>query len=237
MLCWSVLLRSLLVYGLITHHVRADDCGRYRYGLVRCGEECGDSCVCGAGGQKFDFKRDVWCCDADKCEMDEWSGGISCANGTTLPLTKPCEGECNDYSAGSYFARHYKSCYSRTQCVMTSQWTYNKIECWDRSDEEEDRSGAPPNDWQVKECGNSYYPGLTCDGTRGDSLGYSSWCNDKIVASCSHLGGLTSLHQEVCRNDTYWHPKTCRDGFKDGVRCSSAWSDSVTTRTQKRLVP
>ena len=36
---------------------------------MKCGEEdCGQSCVCGAGGQKFDLTSDVWCCDADKCE-------------------------------------------------------------------------------------------------------------------------------------------------------------------------
>ena len=80
----------------------------------------------------------------------------------------------------------------------------------------------------MKEChsyndkyGNS---GLTCDGVLGNCLTYSEWFNDKYVASCSHLGGLTSLHQEVCGNHTYWHPKTCRQNDEDGVRCSSAWS-------------
>jgi hypothetical protein len=67
---------------------------------------------------------------------------------------------------------------------------------------------------------------VTCAGAsvRDDCLYYYEWCNDKFVASCSHLGGLTTLHQEVCGNNTYWNPKTCRAGDEDGVRCSSAWS-------------
>ena len=139
-------------------------------------------------------------------------------------MTEPCEGKCNDSSVDMYGARHYKSCYSKKQCVKISQWKDDKIDCWDRSDEEEDGSGAPPIDWQMKECGSKDYPGLTWDGAWDDCLAYSDWCNDKIAATCPHLGGLTSLHQDVCGNHTFWHLKTCRWWSYDGVRCSSARS-------------
>ena len=196
---------------------------------MRCGEECGSSCVCGAGGERFDSKSDVWCCGGADCEKDR-SGDISCAKGVTQPLTIPCEGKCNDYSAGWAGARHYRICNKTLrQCVKTSQWTNRKIECLDRTDEEDDRSGAPPIDWEVKECdayGYKSMPGLTCDGAGvyDDCLDYSYWCNEKYVASCGHLGGLTSLHQEVCGNHTYWHAKTCRWWDEEGVRCSSHYN-------------
>ena len=66
MSCWSVLLRSILIFGLITHHAQASDGCGYG-GHVRCGEECGNSCIYGAGGEMIDRKSDLWCCGAEQC--------------------------------------------------------------------------------------------------------------------------------------------------------------------------
>ena len=168
----------------------------------------------------IDPKSDLWCCGGKQCSKSG-RGDISCAKGTTQPLSQPCEGKCNTGSDRGMGARQYKACEKAQQCIKISEWEESRTHCWDRSDEkEEQKAGGDDVDWDMKQCyyrGYTYYPCLTCEGVSEDCLAYYKWCNAKYVASCPQLGGMTSLHQPVCNNATFWHSKSCRyDDYAGG---------------------
>ena len=130
---------TLSVYRALS----ADGCGSSATwgpgGLsVRCGEECtgsGGSCTCGENAKKFDYRDNTtWCCNASQCEKSGKNGDIVCMKGTPLPLTTPCQGECN--TGRSYgAAREYWGCDSKDQCIKIQYVEDKTHHCLDRSDE------------------------------------------------------------------------------------------------------
>ena len=94
---------------------------------MRCGEECGLSCTCGAGGEVIGWDSDTWCCGGEQCS--EKYGHITCAVGSTLPLTVPFAGRCNDYPDIYGSARQYKMDGDGKHCVRMLQkfHTFYKI--------------------------------------------------------------------------------------------------------------
>ena len=89
------ILRLLVVALSVYHALSADGCdGDWS---VRCGDECTGregSCTCGEGAEKFNnLDNTSWCCNASDCKKT--GEDIVCKKGTLLPLTTPCQGECN----------------------------------------------------------------------------------------------------------------------------------------------
>ena len=132
-----------------------------------------------------------------------------CKKGTLLPLTTPCQGECN--TERSHFAgRQYWICDSRDQCIKIQYVEDTVQHCLDRSDERMIHQDLlTPILWdKLTTCYQDYdgnLPGVKCSnqGIRNDCLDYPSWCNDDSVMRCSELGGRTSVHTEVCSNNTF----------------------------------
>ena len=219
-----------------TCSLAADGCGSTVFGdggySVRCGDECtgGEGfCTCGEGAKKFNHRDNTtWCCNASQCEKN--GKDIVCKMGTLLPLSTPCQGKCNtgrSFNAG----RQYWTCDSREQCIKIQHWQDKTHHCKDRSDERKRQEDVfSPVQWDLlTTCyvlGNTHLPGVMCSGQGhpGDCMDYSRWCNDKSVMKCGELGGRTSVHTEVCSNNTFWTGKTCRGWRKDGRRCSSGYS-------------
>ena len=106
------ILRLLVVALSVYHALSADGCDR---GSVRCGDECTGSCTCGEDAEEFDaWNNTSWCCKASDCKKI-WDD-IVCKKGTLLPLTTPCQGECN--TGKSYrAARQYWGCDSKDLCI------------------------------------------------------------------------------------------------------------------------
>ena len=223
----------------IYHTLSADGCGGAR---VRCGDECtGEygSCTCGNDAEKFDYRDNTsWCCNASSCEKT--GADIVCKRGTLLPLTTPCQGECN--TGRSYFAaRQYWGCDSRDQCIKIQYLEDGVQHCRDRSDERKiNQNLYSPIQWdKLTPClvnDDEKKPGVACSGQGlyNNCLDYHAWCNERTVMKCSELGGLTSVHTQVCSNNTFWAPRTCRTEFwnedekilvsYEGRRCSSEYS-------------
>merc|ERR1711942_570774 len=91
--------------GSVYHALTADGCGdmwpRGDGGFsVKCGDQCtgsGGYCTCGKNAKKFNFRDTTsWCCNASQCEREgDYGDDIMCEKGSLLPLTTPCQGECN----------------------------------------------------------------------------------------------------------------------------------------------
>ena len=213
----------------------ADGCGSGRKGKhsVRCGEECtgnGGYCTCGDGNKIFDYRNDTaWCCNASQCTKNN-KMNITCKYGTLLPLSTPCQGKCNNEI--SYFsARQYLACDNKDQCIKLQHWQNTVHHCKDRSDERKPLDSVYSEiDWdKIRDCnygGQEDRPGLTChgQGVHSDCLEYHEWCNYKNVLKCRELGGRTSVHDEICSNNTFWTLKPCTHRNHEGKRCSSGYS-------------
>ena len=228
---WSLI--SLVVGALSVHNAMgADGCGgavgEHVGGYsVRCGEKCTGPrgyCTCGKGNKKFNvFDSTTWCCNASQCQKT--GKDIVCEKGTPIPLTTPCNGKCN--TGRSYFAsRQYWTCDGKKQCIKIQHWQDKVHHCLDRSDERLRQEDVfLPIQWNLltpcKE-GQSW-AGVRCSnqGLPADCLEYALWCNENNVMKCHELGGRTSVHKEVCSNNTFWTRQTCRYDGKKGRRCSS----------------
>ena len=240
----TIILHLVVITLSVYHALCADGCGNNIYGKggsnVRCGDECtgeGGSCTCGKDAERFDYRNNTsWCCNASECEKT-WNKkyrkyvDIVCKKGTLLPLTTPCQGECN--TGRSFFAaRQYWGCDSKDQCIKI-QYVEDKIHhCRDRSDERKNNQDLySPIQWdKLTPCyskGDKAMPGVRCSGQGlpNDCLTYSRWCNERTVMKCSELGGVTTVHTQVCSNNTYWTnlPCTTHGGYK-GRRCNSEYS-------------
>ena len=240
---------QLLVVTLSFYHaLTADGCGMKHIYSVRCGDECTGAegyCTCGQYAEKFDYRNDTtWCCNASQCEKKGEKGheNIVCKRGTLLPLTTPCQGECN--SGRSYWAaRQYWKCDTVDQCIKIQYVHDNVHHCRDRSDErKKEQDVFTPILWdKLKTCyvwaltGDKSKPGVKCSGMGlpNNCLVYDTWCNGRTVMKCSELGGLTSVHTKVCSNNTFWTQRTCRRAYLDerkrgvieeGKRCTSEYS-------------
>ena len=119
----------------------------------KCGDKCiglpsfdsgGETCECVDTFQErrtFGWDDGLWCCNSEPCLFA--SEGASC-NGTTLPLTQPCRGECNynstlpnhvtRVSARSYMpdmcseecVREMEVCQGAGRCDEERRWCRNE---------------------------------------------------------------------------------------------------------------
>ena len=217
----------------VNHALSADGC---REGSVRCGDKCtgtgigvGAYCHCGEFGEEFNFIDDTrWCCNASKCEKDR-NDGVVCKEGTIIPLTTPCNGECN--TGRSYLnAREYWGCESKDQCIKIQYVEDGVQHCWDRSDERKiNQDLYSPIQWdKLTTCftnvpGYRKIQGVKCSGQglESDCLVYFRWCNGDVVMKCRELGGFTTVHSEVCSNNTHWLQQPCTYLDYEGRRCTS----------------
>merc|ERR1712179_211577 len=230
-----LLLVTLCIYPALT----ADGCSDSWGGgglSVRCGDQCtgvGGYCTCGKDAAKFNFRDNTsWCCGASMCER-KGNFDIVCEEGSLLPLTTPCQGECNT-GIGFDAARQYWSCDSKDQCIKIQHVSDKVHHCHDSSDEMITQDVYTPIQWdKLTTCylyGDEDRPGVRCSGQGmpGDCQLYSRWCNENTVLKCSELGGLTTVHTEVCSNKTFWlnHPctSTIRGVQQGGRRCSAEYS-------------
>ena len=234
MYIWSALIGAII--SLSVHQVfSADGCGStikvsegtdYRYS-VRCGDMCtgrkARHCTCGRGSKRFNaYDNTTWCCNGSECKMNE-EGDITCKYGTPIPLTTPCNGKCNT-GKSFYGGRQYWTCDNKDQCIKIQHWADKIHHCMDRSDERKRPEDVySPIQWdQMTTCGNtSDRPGVKCNGW---CMPYYHWCNELSVMKCRELGGRTTVHKEVCSNNTFWTGLPCRYYSNEGKRCSSGYS-------------
>ena len=226
----SIILHLLVVALSIYHALSADGCRR---SSVRCGDECADVyCTCGEDAEKFDARDNTsWCCNASDCEKTGYAD-IVCKKGTLLPLNTPCQGECNT-GISYYAAREYWGCDSKDQCIKVQYVQDGVQHCRDRSDERKiNQDLYSPIQWdKLTTCywdGNKDSPGVKCSGQGvdgGECLPYYRWCSERVVLKCQELGGLTTVHSQVCSNNSFWlkHPCPAVGGY-EGRRCNSEYS-------------
>jgi len=228
----KALLHLVMFTHSVYHALSADGCGDLM--SVRCGDECTrymGSCTCGEDAMTFDHRDNTsWCCNASDCK--KIGGDIVCKKGTLLPLTTPCQGECNT-GISYYSARQYWGCESMDQCIKIQHVQDGIEHCHDRSDERQaNKDLYSLIQWdKLTTCyvhDNKDYPGVKCSGQGlvDDCLDYYRWCDEITVLKCSELGGLTSVHTEVCGNSTYWTDRPCTIAWMgfEGKRCTSEYS-------------
>ena len=153
-----------------------------------------------------------------------------CKKGSLLPLTTPCQGECNT-GLSFYAARQYWGCESKDQCIKI-QYVQDEVEhCNDKSDERRiTKDFYSPIQWdKLTTCyrhGDKGFPGVKCSGqgVSDDCLLYGEWCNEGVIIKCSELGGRTSVHSAVCLNTTHWLKHPCTYWNYEGRRCNSEYS-------------
>ena len=235
-----VLLHIFLITLSVYHALTADGCGdmwpRGDGGYsVKYGDQCtgsGGYCTCGKSVEKFNFRDNTsWCCNASQCEREgDYGDDIMCEKGSLLPLTTPCQGECNTGRSHSS-PRQYWGCGSMDQCIKIQHVSDKVQHCHDGSDETINQDVYASIQWdKLTTChlyGDEERPGVRCSGQGlpGDCMLYSRWCNENTVLKCSELGGLTSVHTEVCSNKTYWLHHPCTSFSKPGGRrCSAEYS-------------
>ena len=167
-------LYNLAVVQLSVYHaLSADGCGNSIYhkdggSSVKCGTECTGvygSCTCGENTKSFNhLDNTTLCCNGRECQKN--GNDIFCKYGIPLPLTTPCEGECNDHR--SYFGgRQYRSCNSKAQCIKIQHFSDGVYHCSDRSDERRRPEDAfTPIEWdKLTSCSYMFgYAGLKCSG-------------------------------------------------------------------------
>ena len=236
----SCILRIVVVTLSVYHSLSADGCGSSMGSpgerSVRCGEECTDFqgyCTCGENAEKFDYRDNTtWCCNASQCDRIGYD--IVCKKGTPIPLTSSCQGECNT-GRSFYAGRQYWRCDSKDQCIKIQHVQDKVHHCRDRSDERKTSKDPSPIRWdKLTTCylnNNSYMPGVKCSGQglEDDCMRYDEWCTELTVLKCSELGGRTSVHKEVCSNNTHWMNLPCTALDKsmytyEGKRCNSEYS-------------
>ena len=142
---------------------------------------------------------------------------------TPIPLNTPCNGKCNT-GRSFYGGRQYWTCDNKEQCIKIQHWADKIHHCKDRSDERKRPEDVySPIQWdQMTTCGNtSDPPGVKCNGW---CMPYYHWCNELSVMKCRELGGRTTVHKEVCSNNTFWTGLPCRYYSNEGKRCSSGYS-------------
>ena len=233
----SPILHLLVVALSIYHVLTSDGCGiGSGKSSVRCGKECTGpmgECTCGKNAERFNHLNDtIWCCNASNCKRT--FNSIKCDNGTLLPLTTPCQGECNTGRSYSS-ARQYWACDNKEQCIKIQHVEDGVHHCLDRSDERKrNTDNFSPIQWDklttCNQFGYDEWSGLKCSGQgeHDDCMLYSKWCNEKTVLKCLELGGRTSVHTEVCSNNTFWADIPCTmnmpEGITAGRRCTSEYS-------------
>ena len=152
---------------------------------------------------------------------------------TPIPLNTPCNGKCNT-GRSFYGGRQYWTCDNKEQCIKIQHWADKIHHCMDRSDERKRPEDVySPIQWdQMTTCGNtSDPPGVKCNGW---CMPYYHWCNELSVMKCRELGGRTTVHKEVCSNNTFWTRLPCRYYSNVGKWCSSEYSGQCYfTRPQK----
>ena len=233
----NIVLRLVVVTLSVYHVLSADGCGNDNMGSsVRCGDECtgvNGYCTCGDNAEKFDYRDNTtWCCNTSDCRKTGRRGfeNILCKKGTLLPLTQPCQSECN-IGKSYWAAREYWGCESKDQCIKVQYVQDGVQHCRDRSDERKvNQDLYSPIQWEkLRIChfyGHKDSPGVKCSGQGlgDDCMEYSDWCNERTVMKCAELGGLTSVHTEVCSNNSFWLKHPCTVGRDEGRRCNSEYS-------------
>ena len=103
--------------------------------------------------------------------------------------------------------------------------------CRDRSDERKiGQDLYSPIQWdKLTTCyqySNKDSPGVKCSGqgVYDECLRYHEWCNERVVLKCQELGGLTTVHSQVCSNNSFWLKHPCTALNYEGRRCSSEYS-------------